>query len=273
MLAARLPTLSAALLWRSATAFAPVAARVRTSTALFSGGGPLGVRGDGGGGDGITVYGTQAIADGAAPKLTIFWLHGLGDTADGWAGAFAGGGVEAPVAEYKVVLPTAATAPVSLNGGAAMPSWFDVYGLDPSDRVDEGGVAAAAERLAKLVDAEDASTAVVIGGFSQGGAVALTCGLRSSNENVRALVGFSTWLPLAESYPGALAEGAAGRVPIALYHGDEDLTVRTSWGEASRDALRDLGFSTEWRAFEGMAHSACAEEFAAVSAFLRKIEL
>ena len=56
--------------------------------------------------------------------------------------------------------------------------------------------------------------------------------------------------------------------PVALFHGDEDLTVRTAWGELSRDALRGLGFDCGWTVYEGMGHSACPDEFADVTAFL-----
>ena len=90
-----------------------------------------------------------------------------------------------------------------------MPSWFDLFGLDPDSPVDEAGIVAAADRLRKLVEAEAPETRVVLGGFSQGGAVALTCGLRCSSKNVKALVGASTWLPLADSYVAGPQKGAS----------------------------------------------------------------
>ena len=93
------------------------------------------------GSDGITLFGSEAIQNGAAPAVTVFWLHGLGDTADGWAGAFVpGGGVTLPTPDYKVVLPTAETLPVTLNMGMQMPAWFDIYGLDAGAQVDEAGI-------------------------------------------------------------------------------------------------------------------------------------
>ena len=39
------------------------------------------------GSDGIELYSSQAIAEGETPDLTLFFLHGLGDTANGWVRA------------------------------------------------------------------------------------------------------------------------------------------------------------------------------------------
>jgi hypothetical protein len=59
-------------------------------------------------------------------SATMFMLHGLGDTAAGWADAAAHFSASLP--HVKFVLPTAPTQPVTLNGGAAMPSWYDIRG-------------------------------------------------------------------------------------------------------------------------------------------------
>jgi len=43
---------------------------------------------------------------------------------------------------------------------------------------------------------------IVIGGFSQGGAVALYTALTSTSDNpLGGIIGMSTWLPLAKSFP------------------------------------------------------------------------
>ena len=173
-----------------------------------------------------------------------------------------------PSPDYKVVLPTAETLPVTLNMGMQMPAWFDIYGLDAGAQVDEAGILKAAARLEALVAMEDPSTKIVVGGFSQGGAVALTAGLRCKAKNIAAVVGTSTWLPLGHSYPSKLADGALKR-PVSLHHGDADEVVRTSWGVASKERLEELGFSVSFATYPGMAHSACPEEFDAISSFLK----
>ena len=142
---------------RTASAFLPRRLATARSRALSV----VGKQGLADGSDGIELYSSQAIAEGETPALTLFFLHGLGDTANGWAGAFAGQGVDVPGESYKVVLPTAATVPVTLNGGMAMPSWFDLYGLDAADPVDEPGIDAAAARLLALAEREADDTKAV----------------------------------------------------------------------------------------------------------------
>ena len=139
------------LLLRASRALIPQTARRSRSSARYASAQPLGKRGVTDGSEGITLYGTEKIQNGAAPAVTVFWLHGLCDTADGWAGAFVpGGGVTLPSPDYKVVLPTAETLPVTLNMGMQMPAWFDIYGLDAGAQVDEAGILKAAARLCLL---------------------------------------------------------------------------------------------------------------------------
>ena len=76
--------------------------------------------GDGAGGEGIVLV----PEDGAYDHVVIM-MHGLGDTASGWAPAMPALGLP----RVKYVLPTAPTRPIALNGGMAMPGWFDLYGL------------------------------------------------------------------------------------------------------------------------------------------------
>ena len=72
------------------------------------------------------------------------------------------------------------------------------------------GILKAAARLEALVAVGDPEVlGIVVGRFSQGGAVALTAGLRCPSKNIEAVVGTSTWLPLGDSYPDALADGAS----------------------------------------------------------------
>ena len=76
------------MLLRASRALVTPAARRSRSSARYASAQPLGKRGVTDGSDGITLFGSEAIQNGAAPTVTVFWLHGLGDTADGWAGAF-----------------------------------------------------------------------------------------------------------------------------------------------------------------------------------------
>ena len=100
---------------------------------------------------------------------TLIFLHGLGDTGMGWAGA-----LNSIKPDYlKVICPTAPMLPVTLNGGASMPAWYDILSLDENDanREDMEGVNWAVDFVHDLVKGEAkhglSPDRVMVGGFSQ----------------------------------------------------------------------------------------------------------
>ena len=82
--------------------------------------------------------------------------------------------------------------------------------------------------LESLVQAEEAqginSKRVLIAGFSQGGAVSML--MLRSRLQVAAVLGMSTWLPLAEETPLVSAENQ--QTPVLMCHGNQDGVV-SSW--------------------------------------------
>ena len=66
------------------------------------------IRSDGIGGRGVTYVPTSGSYDNV-----VVWLHGLGDTADGWASLMPGLGLK----DTKFILPTANSRPISINNG------------------------------------------------------------------------------------------------------------------------------------------------------------
>ncbi|VDP31966.1 unnamed protein product [Soboliphyme baturini] len=99
----------------------------------------------------------------------------------------------------KFVCPHAPVAPVTINGGMTMPSWFDLKGLSASSAEDEVGIKAASKEVQGWLDEEIKSgipsNRIILGGFSQGGALALYSGL-TYEKPLAGLVAFSCWLPL-----------------------------------------------------------------------------
>ena len=85
-------------------------------------------------------------------------LHGLGDSGDGWATLMPELDPlisASPTVRY--ILPHAPTRPITLNGGMAMPGWFDIASLDARGKEDADGLAAAASRVEEILAAEVAS--------------------------------------------------------------------------------------------------------------------
>jgi predicted esterase len=64
----------------------------------------------------------------AKPTATVIFMHGLGDTADGWA-PMLHHEIAPLMPHIKFICPTAPVRPVTLNGGMAMTSWHDITDL------------------------------------------------------------------------------------------------------------------------------------------------
>lgn len=209
---------------------------------------------------------TIEISTGANPAWTLIFLHGLG--ADGHDFAPLPGEMDLPEA-VRFVFPHAPVTPVTINGGLSMPAWYDVLTLDWNGPEDGAGVRSSARELQGLIRRETErgipSSRVFIGGFSQGGSVALFTGPRHS-EPLAGIVALSTWMP----QPATLAEenSASNRsLPVFMAHGTHDPTVPMMFGARSRDQLRDQGHEVDWHTYP-LEHAVCAQEIADLNDWL-----
>jgi phospholipase/carboxylesterase len=211
---------------------------------------------------------TIEIESAPSPTAAIIWLHGLG--ADGHdfepivpelerAGAKA----------VRFVFPHAPVQPVTINGGMRMRAWYDVTG---DMREDAAGIRASQGRLEALIARERsrgiAAGAIVLAGFSQGGAVALQTGLRYP-ERLAGILALSTYLPLAETLRGE-ASPANHDLPIFMAHGSDDPVIPLSRAVRSRARLVEEGYAVEWREYP-MPHSVCAAEIGDVDRWLQQV--
>lgn len=95
--------------------------------------------------------------------------------------------------------------PVTMNQGFRMPSWFDLFTLEASGPEDENGIKAAAKLIHSMIDREIEtskvpSNRIVLGGFSQGGALALYSAL-TYKKPLAGVMALSCWIPLHKSFP------------------------------------------------------------------------
>ena len=203
-----------------------------------------------------------------SPKAAIIWMHGLGADGHDFEPIVPELGMPAtPAARF--VFPHARVQPVTINGGARMRAWYDVTG---DGRQDAAGIRASQARVEALIARERsrgiAPGAIVLAGFSQGGAMALHTGLRHP-ERLAGILALSTYLPL----PDTLAQEAskANRdLPILMAHGTQDPVIPLSWAARSRDHLTSLGYTVDWHEYP-MPHSVCAQEIADVARWLHRI--
>ena len=214
---------------------------------------------------------TLELETGPRPTAAVIWLHGLG--ADGYDFEPIVPELDLPDAlPVRFVFPHAPLQPVTINGGAVMRAWYDVYSLEGERREDEAGVRASQARVEALIARERTrgvpTRRIVLAGFSQGGAIALQTGLRHP-ARLAGIIALSTYLPLAGTL-AAEASSANRDVPIFMAHGRFDDLIPLERAVRSRDALRKAGYAVEWHDYP-MSHAVCPEEIADIATWLRGV--
>jgi phospholipase/carboxylesterase len=212
---------------------------------------------------------TVEVLTGENPQGSVIWLHGLG--ADGHD-------FEPIVAELRLpkelslrfVFPHAPVQPVTINGGMAMRSWYDIVSFDSEGRADRAGVLASSDLLegliAREIDRGIAPEKIVIAGFSQGGAVAIHTALQTEHP-IAGLMALSTYMALPDDAASAVSRKD---LPIFMAHGSFDPVLRMEWGRSSADRLIEAGFAIDWHEYP-MAHAVCPQEIADISHWLSAI--
>lgn len=208
------------------------------------------------------------MATGDKPDATVIWLHGLG--ADGHdfepivphLGLDTGPGV-------RFIFPHASVRPVTINGGMPMRAWYDIAGVTINDRTDETGVRESAEICEKFIERERARgidmKRIVLAGFSQGGAIALSCALRL-DQPLAGVIALSTYLPMPDKTAVELSDG--GRCQrIFMAHGTQDPVVPIAMGRATHEWLKGHKIDVQWREYP-MPHAVSPEEIQDIGEFL-----
>jgi phospholipase/carboxylesterase len=202
---------------------------------------------------------------------SVIWLHGLG--ADGHDFEPIVPELDLPDAlAVRFVFPHAPMQAVTINGGAVMRAWYDVYALQGQRREDAEGVRASQVRVEELIAREKSrgvqASRIVLAGFSQGGAIALQTGLRHG-ERLAGIMALSTYLPIASTLAAeAAAANRAG--PIFMAHGMDDPLIPIERAMISRRQLEAAGYAVDWHEYP-MEHGVCAAELADISAWLQRV--
>lgn len=88
---------------------------------------------------------------------------------------------------------------------------------------------------------------IVIGGFSQGGAMSLMSGLRYSRP-LAGIADLSGYLPLVPA-TGRERTAASRATPIFMGHGTRDGIVSLALADAARRHLAGWGYDITWRSY------------------------
>ncbi|KAK3298257.1 Phospholipase/carboxylesterase/thioesterase [Chaetomium fimeti] len=215
----------------------------------------------------------------ARHTATVIFVHGLGDTGHGWAGAVENWRRRQRLDEVKFILPHAPSIPITCNMGMRMPGWYDIHTIDGNvesirRNEDEAGIVLSQayfhELIQQEIDAGIPADRIVLGGFSQGGAMGLFSGL-TSKVKLAGIVALSSYLLLSLKFAELVPSPDVNRdTPIFMGHGDSDQVVNTQLGKMSHELLKGLGYNATLKIYEQMGHSACLEELDDIEAFLKE---
>lgn len=138
-----------------------------------------------------------------------------------------------------------------------MPGWFDIASLGGSVEdmrrrpvaEDATGILASRDYFNSLVQEEISagipSDRIILGGFSQGGAMSIFTGL-TSPVKLAGIIGLSSWLLLSKSIKDHIAEANPNKdTPIFMGHGSDDPVVRYDLGQESQRVIKEMGYNVK----------------------------
>ncbi|KAF1812597.1 acyl-protein thioesteras-like protein 1 [Eremomyces bilateralis CBS 781.70] len=205
---------------------------------------------------------------------TVIVAHGLGDSGVGWVWLAENWRMRNKFEEVSFIFPSAPNIPITLNMGMRMPGWYDIASLDELKRAeDETGINRSRAYFHELINAEIKkgipSNRIVLGGFSQGGAMSLLSGLTSPHK-LGGIFGLSCYLLLKDKAQAMIADAnnANKETKIFIGHGDEDQVVKHAAGKTSAEVLKQWGYDVDFRTYAGLVHSADPEEIDDLESYL-----
>jgi len=198
----------------------------------------------------------------ARGRPALLLLHGFGAPGDDLVGLAEGLRLQG----VTLVVPEA---PIDLgNGGRA---WFPIPANWRQRRMREDlsaltppGADVARRKIGRVIDELRRLGAgpIVLGGFSQGGMMALDVGLR--RDDVAAIASLSGMLLMREQWRRGETR------PVLVAHGRRDSLVPFAEGEKLRDFVGEVGHDLTWVAHEG-DHTIPMRVREALAAFVREV--
>lgn len=186
----------------------------------------------------------------------VIWLHGLG----------ADGHDFLPIIEQmqlpaelccRFIFPHAPVIPITINQGYRMPGWYDIRNSDIVAGEDIAGIEASSAAIDQLIEQqlaqEIAAERILLAGFSQGGVIALHCGLRRGPPKLGGIMALSCYLPNCAELR------ADHSLPLLLCHGSDDPIVPIARGRECYQHLKTAGYQPQWQEY-AMAHSVCHDQ-------------
>ena len=171
----------------------------------------------------------------------------------------------------RFIFPHAPVRPVTVNQGIPMPAWYDISGFSFDKREDLAGLESSRFMIEALIQHQVqqgiSPERIILGGFSQGGALSLFTGLQLPYP-LAALLVLSAYFPCAQHVSTHLGPYAK-KIPIFMAHGYDDSILPLRFGQLSKEVLESEGYAVQWHTYP-MDHSVCPEEIKDISRWVQK---
>ena len=214
----------------------------------------------------VTPNHTRLPAD-----MTVIWMHGMGADNTDFAD-FPNRIVELGGPVCRFILPNAPVREISAHPGYPMRAWYDVFSDRFDDKEDQSGIEDTALKISRLITDLEAlgipRHRIVLGGFSQGAAMALYTGLRQKRA-LGGIIALSGYVPLAvELFNNA--SPAARETPIFMAHGNYDSVIAPYIAHRGARLIEELAPRLVWRTYD-MDHEVRQEELADIVLFMNAL--
>ncbi len=198
----------------------------------------------------------------------VIWLHGLG--ADRYDFLPVAEILQQTLHSTRFVLPQAPTRAVTINGGYAMPSWYDILAMSPARAINREQLEASAQQVIDLIEAQRDGgidpARIILAGFSQGGAVVLHTAYLRWHGPLGGVLALSTYAPTFSDE----VQLPAGKqqIPALCLHGRNDDVVLPAMGRAAHDYLHAQSVPVTWKDYP-MSHEVLNEEIRDIAVWLQ----
>ncbi|RDW72577.1 palmitoyl-(protein) hydrolase [Aspergillus mulundensis] len=214
---------------------------------------------------------------------TVIMAHGLGDSGAGWVSLAHNWRRRGMFDEVTFIFPNAPAIPITVNFGMSMPGWYDITklgrDLDFQEGIknqDETGILKSRDYFNSLIKEEMEKgikpSRIVLGGFSQGGAMSLFSGI-TSQEKLGGVFGLSCYMLLSDRIKNYIPENFPNKnTPFFLAHGTDDDVVPHDFGKRSAELVEQLGLEdVTFNSYRYLTHSADPVEIEDLEKFLEKV--
>ena len=202
-----------------------------------------------------------------AADACVIWLHGLG--ADRYDFLPVAEALQETLKTTRFVLPQAPTRPVTINGGYAMPSWYDILAMSPARAISREQLEESTQSLTGLIEEQKTlgiePSRIFLAGFSQGGAVVLHTAFVRWQGALGGVIALSTYAP---TFSDSLQLSASQqRIPVLCLHGQYDEVVQNAMGRSAYKHLKSRNVTVTWQEYP-MGHEVLPEEIHDIGTWL-----